>query len=69
MGQVMQMKNKAVDERDHFDALREKWKRERLPDGELDVDGAMFLAVWALIVLAGTGAFLTGAFLIGYYWL
>ena len=63
MGQVVELHKQQEDERDVFDALREKWKHERLPDGETEEGGAMFLGVLALIVMAGVGAFL-----IGYFW-
>ena len=55
--------HKQHDERDVFDRLREKWKDERLPDGETEEGGAMFLGVLALIVVAGMAVFL-----IGYFW-
>lgn len=56
MGQVIPL-HKSVDDRDAFDAQRERWRHERLPDGAIEEDGALFLAVWALIVVLGALAF------------
>lgn len=60
MGQVVPLR-KPTDERDQFNAVRQRWQHERLPDGEFDGDGAQFLAVWALIVFLGMVAFLIGS--------
>lgn len=55
-----------VDERDLFDQQRARWAHERLPDGAIEEDGAMFLAVWALFVVLGAGAFAGGYWLAGW---